>query len=123
MTPIRTDDRGTGRAALFPWGMAYNPVSNAYVVTDYFNYQVRQYGADWAFDKTEGIKQGNALADHVFNNFLRPVPGRMTAVKRPRLDRQRELLGITPRVSLEDGVERVCRRVRERLRDLEAARA
>ena len=43
---------GTGRAALFPWGMAYNPVSNSYVVTDYFNYQVRQYGADWSFDRT-----------------------------------------------------------------------
>jgi DNA-binding beta-propeller fold protein YncE len=39
---------GTGRASLFPWGMAYNPVSGRYVVTDYFNYQVRQYGADWS---------------------------------------------------------------------------
>jgi DNA-binding beta-propeller fold protein YncE len=42
---------GTGRASLFPWGMAYNPVSNKYVVTDYFNYQVRQYDADWSFDR------------------------------------------------------------------------
>ncbi len=43
---------GTGRASLFPWGMAYNPVTDAYVVTDYFNYQVRQYGGDWSFDRT-----------------------------------------------------------------------
>ncbi len=43
---------GTGRASLFPWGMAWNPVSEKYVVTDYFNYQVRQYNADWTYDKT-----------------------------------------------------------------------
>ena len=40
---------------------------------------------------------------------------RMTLIKRPRLDRQRTLLGVEPRVSLEEGVARVCRRVRERL--------
>lgn len=43
------------------------------------------------------------------------LPDRMTLVKRPALDRQRELLGILPRVSLAEGVERVCRRVRERV--------
>lgn len=43
---------GTGRAPLFPWGMAWNPVSETYVVTDYFNYQVREYGADWSFRRT-----------------------------------------------------------------------
>lgn len=46
---------------------------------------------------------------------VRELPERMTLVKRPRLDRQRELLGFTPRVTLEEGVRRVCRRVRERL--------
>ena len=40
---------------------------------------------------------------------------RMTLVKRPSLERQRVLLGIEPKVSLEDGVARVCGRVRERL--------
>ena len=34
---------GTGRAALFPWGMAFNPVSNEFVVSDYLNYQLRRY--------------------------------------------------------------------------------
>lgn len=34
---------GTGRAALFPWGMAYNPVSDEIIVTDYLNYQVRRF--------------------------------------------------------------------------------
>jgi hypothetical protein len=38
------------------------------------NGQSRIYlGIHWAFDKTEGIKQGNAVADHVFQNVLRPV--------------------------------------------------
>ncbi len=35
-------------------------------------------------------------------------PGQMTMVKRPTLDRQRTLLGIEPRVSLREGVRRVC---------------
>ena len=43
------------------------------------------------------------------------LPPRMTLVKRPSLDRQRELLGVEPIVSLEEGVRLVCSRVRERL--------
>ncbi len=45
----------------------------------------------------------------------RELPSGMTLVKRPRLERQRELLGVVPDVSLEEGVRRVCARVRERL--------
>jgi nucleoside-diphosphate-sugar epimerase len=45
----------------------------------------------------------------------RELPSRMTLVKRPTLDRQRELLGVAPRVSLEQGISLVCRRVQERL--------
>jgi nucleoside-diphosphate-sugar epimerase len=45
---------------------------------------------------------------------IRDLPQRMTLVKRPTLDRQRRILGIEPLVSLEEGVRRVCRRVRER---------
>lgn len=43
------------------------------------------------------------------------LPGRMTLMKRPRLERQRDLLGVTPAVSLREGVRLVCRRIRERL--------
>ncbi len=43
---------GTGRASLFPWGLAWNPVSDRYVVTDYFNYQVREYDAAWNYVDT-----------------------------------------------------------------------
>ncbi|HEY6567030.1 MAG TPA: Ig-like domain-containing protein, partial [Actinomycetota bacterium] len=43
---------GTGRASLFPWGLAYNPVSQRYVVSDYFNYQIRQFGSDWSTKET-----------------------------------------------------------------------
>jgi nucleoside-diphosphate-sugar epimerase len=49
---------------------------------------------------------------------VRDLPQRMTLIKRPALALQRELLGFAPRVGLEEGVRTVCRRVRERLRDL-----
>lgn len=43
------------------------------------------------------------------------LPAGMTLSKRPALDRQRELLGVEPEVSLEEGVRRVCATVRRRL--------
>lgn len=43
------------------------------------------------------------------------LPARMTAVKRPVLTRMRDLLGVEPRVALDRGIQRVCRRVRERM--------
>ena len=43
------------------------------------------------------------------------IPVRMTQVKRPTLERQKNILGIAPLVSLEEGVRRVCKRVPERL--------
>lgn len=43
------------------------------------------------------------------------IPSRMTLVKRPVLDRQRTLLGVEPRVSLEEGIRRVCKRVPQRI--------
>lgn len=47
---------------------------------------------------------------------LRDLPTRMTLIKRPSLERQRLLLGVTPSVGLDEGIGRVCRGVRERLR-------
>ncbi len=44
-----------------------------------------------------------------------PQPPQMTPVKQPLLERQRTILGIEPLVSLEDGVERVCREIQRRL--------
>jgi nucleoside-diphosphate-sugar epimerase len=43
------------------------------------------------------------------------LPARMTLVKRPALDRMRDLLGVVPAVSLAEGVRLVCDRVRARL--------
>ena len=43
------------------------------------------------------------------------LPSRMTLIKRPTLNRQRDLLGIEPRVSLKEGVQRVCQKVLERM--------
>lgn len=43
------------------------------------------------------------------------LPGRMTSQKRPTLDRMRTLLGVTPVVSLEEGVARVCATARARV--------
>jgi hypothetical protein len=36
------------------------------------------------------------------------LPGQMTLVKRPTLDKMRNLLGVEPLVSLDEGVRRVC---------------
>ncbi len=47
---------------------------------------------------------------------VRDLPPRMTLVKRPSLERQRTLLGVTPALGLDEGVARVCRGVGERLR-------
>lgn len=44
-------------------------------------------------------------------------PQRMTAVKRPTLERQKLILGITPKVSLEEGVKRVCNAIRKRIHE------
>lgn len=44
------------------------------------------------------------------------LPNRMTLAKRPTLDRQENILGVTPKVNLEEGVKRVCERVKTRLR-------
>jgi len=49
----------------------------------------------------------------------RDLPAMMTLIKlikRPVLDRQREVLGMIPKVSLDEGVRLVCHRVRERMR-------
>lgn len=43
------------------------------------------------------------------------LPERMTLVKRPTLDRQKELLGIETKVQLEEGVKRVCQKMQERM--------
>jgi|TARA_B100000959_G_scaffold262486_1_gene300959 nucleoside-diphosphate-sugar epimerase len=44
-----------------------------------------------------------------------PQPDGMTPIKRPILNRQRDVLGISPIVSLEEGVQRVCKKVQERI--------
>jgi nucleoside-diphosphate-sugar epimerase len=44
-----------------------------------------------------------------------PQPDGMTPIKRPILNRQRDVLGISPVVSLEEGVQRVCKKVQERI--------
>ena len=43
------------------------------------------------------------------------LPPRMTLRKMPTLERQRSVLGVEPKVSLAEGVRRVCRRIPERL--------
>lgn len=45
----------------------------------------------------------------------REMPQQMTQIKSPSLQRMYEELGVEPAVSLEEGAERVCRRVKERL--------
>jgi nucleoside-diphosphate-sugar epimerase len=45
------------------------------------------------------------------------LPARMTGIKRPIIERQRKILGVEPKVGLEEGVRRVCRRVQERMKN------
>jgi DNA-binding beta-propeller fold protein YncE len=40
---------GTGRASVFPWGLAHDPVSGELIVTDYLNYQIRRYALDGTY--------------------------------------------------------------------------
>lgn len=47
--------------------------------------------------------------------IYRDLPERMTLIKNPMLDRQRDILGVVPQVSLSEGVKRVCKRIKERL--------
>lgn len=44
-------------------------------------------------------------------------PARMTAVKRPVLERQKNMLGITPVVGFDEGINKVCATIRERIRN------
>lgn len=46
---------------------------------------------------------------------IKAIPERMTLVKRPTLELQKKLLGITPLVKLEEGVKRVCDRLKRRI--------
>ena len=41
------------------------------------------------------------------------LPGQMTLVKRPSLDRMADLLGVVPSIKLHEGVTRVCDRMRQ----------
>jgi nucleoside-diphosphate-sugar epimerase len=53
-----------------------------------------------------------ALVQHV------SFPDRMTPVKRPALERQTSILGVTPEVGFDDGVSRVCSRIGQRVAEL-----
>jgi len=53
---------------------------------------------------------------------VKDLPPQMTLVKRPTLERQRRLLGLEPRISLAEGVRRVCiRQLRDAGREARAA--
>lgn len=46
-----------------------------------------------------------------------PFPGQMTAQKKPTLDRMMKTLGVVPKVTLEEGVDRLCARIKQRIAD------
>lgn len=64
-------------------------------------------------DLAEMLRRGLGASPDLI--VQRELPARMTLKKQPVLDRQRDMLGIVPQVSLAEGVKRVCRRIRERL--------
>jgi hypothetical protein len=66
---ITRDDDGTVRPRIARTFDSFSEASEE-------NGQSRIYlGIHWAFDKTEGIRTGNQVANFVFNNFLRPQSG------------------------------------------------
>lgn len=64
-------------------------------------------------DLAEGLRRRLDAAPSLIT--LNDLPARMTAAKRPSLARMRDLLGVTPKVSLDEGLDRVVARVRARL--------
>lgn len=64
-------------------------------------------------DLAERIRRQLGASPSLVN--LVDLPARMTLVKRPTLARQRAMLGVEPRVGLDEGIRLVCTRVRERL--------
>ena len=64
------------------------------------------------------------LAEKIRSNLGAPselvksvkLPKRMTLIKRPLLEKQKEILGILPKVSLEEGIGLVCNRIRARIK-------
>jgi nucleoside-diphosphate-sugar epimerase len=69
-------------------------------------------------DLAEGLRRRLDAAPSLIT--LNDLPARMTAAKRPSLTRMRDLLGVTPKVSLDEGLDRVVARVRARLAQIPA---
>ena len=69
-------------------------------------------------DLAEGLRRRLNAAPSLIT--LNDLPARMTAAKRPSLARMRDLLGVTPKVSLDEGLDRVVARVRARLAQVPA---
>ena len=69
-------------------------------------------------DLAEGLRARLNAAPSLIT--LNDLPPRMTAAKRPSLDRMRDLLGVTPKVSLDEGLDRVVARVRARLAQVQS---
>jgi nucleoside-diphosphate-sugar epimerase len=44
-------------------------------------------------------------------------PDRMTKTKRPRLDRQKQILGVIPKIDIVDGIDRVCQVVQKEVKN------
>ena len=61
----------------------------------------------------EMIRKAYGASDSLVQ--LIDLPNRMTLTKRPTLDRQRDLLGIIPKIQLKEGVDLVCKKVKERI--------
>jgi nucleoside-diphosphate-sugar epimerase len=69
-------------------------------------------------DLAEGLRRRLDAAPALIT--LNDLPARMTAAKRPSLARMRDLLGVTPKVSLDEGLDRVVAQVRARLAQIPA---
>jgi len=77
-------------------------------------YEIFNIGNDssWAMERVARMICREFDADESLIKIV-PQPGRMTLRKCPDISKQKELLGITPKVGLREGIKRLCDHIKE----------
>lgn len=95
---------------------AVNAIERAAHVDDYAVINIGHPDVQPIEELAERIRTRLGAPEHLVRYTEQPAL--MTPAKRPSLERQKEILGIEPAVSLDEGVDRVCSRILERMQIL-----